>query len=139
MEIVVNENCGERKIEIVEHDNDNVGVSEVEERRQNASLIGVADNANISESNRNRMQPWTKDEILAVDRDSWSWPPNFQRTTAGQSFTLAILTAAKTQGYGNTLDYPYRTEWFEKMFITWYQPAGLLGRYKIVQAKAKLF
>ena len=78
---------------------------------------------------------WTRDDIMAVDRESWQWPLNFMRTRSGQSITLSILTSAKTEGYATTLDYPYRTDWFEKMFETWYQPLGLLGRFKVVKPK----
>ena len=43
---------------------------------------------------------------MAVDREASSEPPNFQTTRSGQSITLSILTAAKTEGYSVTLDYP---------------------------------
>ena len=59
-------------------------------------------------SNQTRTQ--TKVEIFDVDRESWSWPPNFLRTRSGQSVTLAILIAARTEEYAVTLDYPYRTD-----------------------------
>ena len=59
---------------------------------------------------------WTIAEMYAVDRASWSWFPNLQQTHAGQSITLTILTAARTEGYAVTLDYPYRTDWFERIF-----------------------
>ena len=105
--------------------NDNVGTNRNTENEM----------TEVQNAMRNHTRTWTKDEILGVDRESWSWPPNFLRTRAGQAICLAMLTAARTEGFSVTLDYPYRTDWFNKMFEVWYQPMGILGRYKIVKPK----
>ena len=48
---------------------------------------------------------------------------------------LNILTPPRTQGYALTLDYPHRTEWFDQMFIIWYQPGAMFSSYKVVKAR----
>ena len=95
----------------------------------------VANSRSTRSVRSNQQRTWTKAEIFAVDRESWSWPPNFLRTRSGQSITLAILIAARTEGYAVKLDYSYRIDWFERMFEKWYQLFGLLRRYKIAKPK----
>ena len=109
-------------------DNGNVG-------RGSVTNISIAETATNNTTSANQTQTWSKETILAVDRQNWSWPPNFERTVAGQSITLAMVTAARNEGYGSTLDYPHRTDWFERMFLVWYQPLGLLSRFKVVKPK----
>ena len=77
----------------------------------------------------------TENEINDLDRSEFPLLPNFKSTTNGQSMVLNILTAAKTQGYFVTLDYPNRTQWFDKKFIDWYQPGAMFAKYRIVRPR----
>jgi hypothetical protein len=76
-----------------------------------------------------------ENEIYAIDHSEFPLCPNFKTTTNGQSFVLNILTAAKTQGYYVTLDFPHRTEWFDQMFINWCQPGAMFAKYRIVKPR----
>ena len=65
---------------------------------------------------------------MSVDRANWSFPPNLKNTRNGQSNILAILTAARNDGYALSLEYHYYTRWFDKMFLHgiswWYFSEG---------------